>query len=241
MPYYDQQDFDIRLEWGVQGLDHLAASDVIVVVDVLSFTTSVVIAVSRDATVLPYPPDHHDAATYAESNDAELVRKRSSAPGELSLSPNSLNNIQSGRRVVIPSPNGSNLSFKAAVGGAIVVAGSLRNASGVAEWINRGKRTVSLVPAGERWDDDSIRPAYEDLIGAGAVISGLAGTRSPEAQSANDAFQEAKPFLEERLAKCSSGRQLIERGFTRDVELAGELDANTTVPVLNGNAFERAT
>lgn len=34
-------------------------------------------------------------------------------------------------------------------------------------------RTVAVIPAGERWADGSLRPAIEDLLGAGAFIREL--------------------------------------------------------------------
>ena len=38
-------------------------------------------------------------------------------------------------------------------------------------------------PCGERWmADSSLRPAFEDLVGAGAIIRHLWGTTSPEAR-----------------------------------------------------------
>jgi 2-phosphosulfolactate phosphatase len=54
--------------------------------------------------------------------------------------------------------------------------------------------SVAVIAAGERWrGDDSLRPSLEDHLGAGAVLSALAGlgyrdAMSPEASAAADLF-----------------------------------------------------
>ena len=50
--YFDQANFDLRCEWGASGLDAAGNGvDVIIIVDVLSFSTAVDIAVSKRASV----------------------------------------------------------------------------------------------------------------------------------------------------------------------------------------------
>jgi hypothetical protein len=52
---FDQSEFDLRCEWGDRGVTHLAPiSDVVVIVDVLSFSTSVEIATNNGAIIFPY-------------------------------------------------------------------------------------------------------------------------------------------------------------------------------------------
>jgi len=48
---------------------------------------------------------------------------------------------------------------------------------------------IAVIPAGERWQDGNLRPAWEDLITAGSILSYLDGSRSPEAEAAISAFQ----------------------------------------------------
>jgi 2-phosphosulfolactate phosphatase len=80
-------------------------------------------------------------------------------------------------------------------------------------------------------------PSCGGLIGAGAIVSRLSGVRSPEAAVAAAAFERVADGLVEPISSCSSGRELIERGFRRDVELASALDVSRIVPVLEGDAF----
>ena len=55
--YFDQGSFDIRCEWGMEGLKELLLdSRAVVIVDVLSFSTSVDIAAGNGALVYPYIP-----------------------------------------------------------------------------------------------------------------------------------------------------------------------------------------
>ena len=44
------------------------------------------------------------------------------------------------------------------------------------------------------------------------------------------AARAAAPDLGQFLAACASGRELRERGFGQDVELAAQLDISATVP-----------
>jgi len=115
---FDQSGFTVRVEWGERGLSALAATtDVLVIVDVLSFSTATEVAVSRGAIVLPFASrDAAAAATFAEQQDALLAvpRQRVSNAHTYSLSPASLQHLPRDTRLVLPSPNGSTLSRMAA-------------------------------------------------------------------------------------------------------------------------------
>ncbi|HET6845513.1 MAG TPA: 2-phosphosulfolactate phosphatase, partial [Anaerolineales bacterium] len=206
--FYDQSEFDIRCEWGLRGAAVLGPlSDVVIIVDVLSFSTCVDIAVGRGATVYPYRWGVEGAAEYAASMKAVLADPKREK-GKYSLSPESLLRMQPGEKIVIPSPNGATLALTAKP--TPVLAGCLRNARSVAAAAMGYGTRIAVIPAGERWkDDQSLRPAFEDLVGAGAIISQLRGRLSPEARAALAAFEAAKPQLAELLDQCSSGKELI--------------------------------
>ena len=226
-------------EWGLQGArtcgGHVA---VIVVVDVLSFSTCVDIAVSRGACVYPFADGDLAAATRAaEAIGAEVAGPRSSAVFPYSLSPGSLLSIPSGTKLLLPSPNGSAIS--AAGSGIPTLAGCLRNAGAVAEKaaaLARGG-AIAVIPAGERWPDGSLRPAIEDLLGAGAVLDALGADCSPEAEVARDAFRHFRPRLGPLLRGCASGLELIGRGYAADVEAALAVNVSTAAPLLRDGAY----
>ncbi|HEY5984356.1 MAG TPA: 2-phosphosulfolactate phosphatase [Anaerolineales bacterium] len=236
--YYDQQEFDVRCEWGERGVAVLAPiSDVVIIVDVLSFSTSVDIAVQRGAVVFPYRWRDNSAVAYAASVKAELADPQR-AKSEYSLSPESLTQIPSGTRIVLPSPNGATLTLAAKP--TPVLAGCLRNVRAVASAATKYGNKIAVIAAGERWkDDQTLRPSFEDLIGAGAIISHLPGSLSPEAASAAAAFREVQSDLGKHLRQCGSGKELIGRGFPEDVELASQQDVSEAAPTLIRDAFVR--
>jgi len=211
---------------------------VLVIVDVLSFSTAVDIAVGRGATIVPFPLGSGEAAAIAARHaGAVLASPKRAAGGQYSLSPASLKTIPAGTKLLLPSPNGSRLSLMG--GSASMFAGCLRNAKAVAAAalaVAEGGDVV-VTPAGERWrSDESLRPAIEDLIGAGAILAALGLPLSPEAQVARDAFASAKAALEQTIRQSISGRELIDAGFAQDVELAIELDVSSAAPRLrDGN------
>jgi 2-phosphosulfolactate phosphatase len=236
---FDQQEFDIRCEWGAHGIAVLSPiSDVIIIIDVLSFSTSVDVAVAQGAMVFPYRWRDDTARAYAVSVGA-LLADPGRHPSRYSLSPASLTRIPEGTRLVLPSPNGATLTLGAQP--TPVLAGCLRNAGAVAAVARTYGRKIAVIPAGERWKDDgSLRPSFEDLIGAGAIISHLDGWQSPEALVALAAFRAVESELDHALRQCSSGKELIEWGFATDVKLAAQLDVSACAPLLVNDAYIRA-
>lgn len=208
----------IRCEWGLHGVETLGRDATVIIVDVLSFSTAVCVAVERGAYVLP-------------SLEAPPPRSQDTP----SLSPQSLMRIAAGTRITLPSPNGSTLAFRARPVAASVVAACLRNARAVALWAASQARPIVVIPAGERWANGSIRFAIEDWLGAGAVIASLPGSRSREAAAAEEAF-----LASAAIDECLSARELVERGFAEDVRIASAVNVSEAVPLLGENGFHDA-
>ncbi len=244
-----QLDYAVRFDWGLTGAEAiLHSADVAVVIDVLSFTTAVSVAVDAGIHVLPYRGEDAGAHDYARERNALLAVSRSRArPGDISLSPLSLRAAPSSARVVLPSPNGSTLAHHVGTRAPVCVAACLRNASSVASWIRARLPTsaaVAVVAAGERWSDESLRPAIEDLWAGGAVTEALAAagwsSLSPEARLARAGYQAVRGCEADALRACASGRELTAQGFAIDVAIAAEIDLSNQVPILIDGCFAAA-
>jgi len=241
-----QRAFEVRLEWGAVGGSIVAAGcDVAVVVDVLSFTTTLSVAADRGTRAIPCPWHDERARDLARRHDAVLaVGRAASAPGRVTLSPASVRAAGPMPRLVLPSPNGSTISALLAGQGITVVGASLRNRRAFARWLQRsgaGRRRIAVIPAGERWPDGSLRPAIEDLWGAGAVVGALIEDGrtglSPEARTAAAAFDLVADDVGRALRGCASGVELDDLGFRGDVDVAAEPDRSNAVPVLVDGVF----
>lgn len=230
-----QGEHAIGCEWGLNAVSALApAYDVVVIVDVLSFSTSVEIATARGATVFPYRFCDESAHSHAEAIGASLA---GDDPRRYTLKPSSLVTIEPGTRLLLPSPNGSTLTL--GTGEKLTLAGCLRNRTAVAQHAAAAGGRILVVPCGEQWPDGSLRPALEDLCGAGAVIDALPESlsRSPEARLAESAFRDMRPQLRKCIGGCASGREKLARDLAVDVDLAADLDVSPCVAVLSEGAY----
>ena len=215
-PWLAQSGFEVRFGWGTQAIESLAPHvRAVVVVDIIRFTTALDVAVGRGARVFPA------SWPYQEGAGPEGVEVADGGgPRRLSLSPSTLVQLAPGDDVVLPSLNGSHCSMLAARYGVTVVGASLRNAPAVARWlVTTGPQIpVAVVSCGEEWPDRSLRPATEDLIGAGAVVAA--------------AYRGASADLARTLADTESGRELHHIDLGDDLRWAAALGTSDCVPVL---------
>jgi 2-phosphosulfolactate phosphatase len=228
---FTQDGFGVRLEWGKDGLAALAQHcTVVIIVDVLSFTTSVDLVVGQGARVRLKPWTGQDHGP---------------------IRPSALKAVQPGTDVEMGSPNGCELALEAART-TRVMAGCLRNAQSVADRAidvaDRGP--IGVIAAGEQWgvnlnergEPGRLRFALEDYLGAGAIISALLAEgyspASPEAAFAATSFRTAEPYLAELLGGCGSGLELGSKGLTEDIALAGQVNASKTAPLLTDGVFQ---
>lgn len=238
MNHFSQLAFSVRLEWGQAAIRHLAPNvDCVIIIDVMSFTTCVDIAVERGAIIYPYPWRDETAQAYAAARGAEVASSKRRFSEGWSLSPASLLKVSEGLRLVLPSPNGSAAAFDAMQLGCTVYCASLRNLHATVAAC-RYHRSILVVPCGERWPDDGLRPSFEDYLAAGGIVSGLGRSdSSPEARAAAMAYEAFGADRSRALASCGSAIELISRGFERDVELCMEENASRIACRLSGDHF----
>ncbi len=240
IPGHGQRSYTVRVDWGLDGAKAVAdTADIAVVVDVLSFTTTLSVALDAGTVVLPYSWNDESAAVFARQQGAVLAVGRAGAgPGQISLSPVTLRARPLPARVVLPSPNGSTIAHHLAEATLVCLGASLRNATAVTDWVasrwNPDAASVAIVAAGEHWAGGGLRLAVEDLWGAGIVVDRLArlgwSRPSPEATAARAAWLAAADHVSEGLLASASGRELAEEGYGRDVQIAAEVDTSRSVP-----------
>lgn len=239
MNYFQQLPYSVRLEWGPAAVRQLGPEvDCIVIIDIMSFSTCVNMAVERGGIIYPYPWRDETAQRYGEERGAEVASgKRRFAEG-WSLSPQSMLQVTEGLKLVLPSPNGSACTFLARDLGKTVYCASLRNLSATAAACRHHER-VLVVPCGERWaDDNSLRPSFEDYLAAGGLVSTLGrADASPEALAAALAYDGLGAARGQALAACGSAVELTGRGFAGDVALCLEENASRVACRLEGDRF----
>lgn len=224
----------INLEWKSSGANKGSErGDIVIIVDTLSFATTVAVATCRGAMIYPcWPSD--DPVALGRSLDAEVAVRRTEGEGPtgFSLSPGSFSKIEPGTRVILPSPNGATCC-RAADKGPFVFVGTLVNAAATATAVsNLSKRdglSITVVACGEReeygLESGEIRFALEDYLGAGVIISGLNFEKSPEALVCEKAYSACRDELNEIIRNCQSGQELLDRGYGDDVRIASDIDS----------------
>ncbi|WES62944.1 2-phosphosulfolactate phosphatase [Microbacter sp. GSS18] len=205
---YDQQRYQVRHEWGVIGLGRLAPADVVVVVDVLRYSTAVTGAVAAGERVLL-----DDDAHAVSLNGAPIVGRAAETAGLVML---------------------GCLRNASAVAQAIADEQDRRGERTSVAVIAAGERIGSDVHAPVRFAVEDLLGAGA-VIDALAE-HGIDHT-SPEAAAAGESFRGLGGSMRHLIAASGSGQELIGLGEQDDVLHATEVDVDVTVPVLDAGYF----
>ncbi|MER6526101.1 2-phosphosulfolactate phosphatase [Streptomyces sp. NPDC001508] len=248
-------DSPVHLDWGIDAAQ-LAASrgDAVVIVDALSFSTTVILAVAHGAAVLPLArAELERTPDLAELEAEHRARLLANDPADRQLGDvlTDVGKIQPGDRVIVPSQNGGTICSAITDAPAAAI-GSFRNRTATAEWGARllAAGTVgrlTLVAAGSSWSQmgsrNALRPCIEDGVAAGAVAAALRDSGlglSVEASAMAAAFDDvhSNHDIATWLRDTVTGRWLKSLdGPPDDVIDAGRLDASPVVPSLAPDGF----
>ncbi|MBW9095341.1 2-phosphosulfolactate phosphatase [Microbacterium jejuense] len=205
---FDQHRYQVRLDWGAAGLARLAPADVVVVVDVLRFSTTVTDAVARGDSV-PL-----DAAAHAVSLNGVAIAEAAGATDATVLL-GCLRNAAAVADAVLDVQHrrGDRTSI------AVIAAGELA-----------GREPGA--PLRFAVEDQFGAGAIVDALGARGVDH-----TSPDAAAAAEAFRGLRGALRHLLTASGSGQELLARDARDDVINAAAVDAASVVPVLRDGVF----
>lgn len=244
----------VHVEWSPVGAGLAARrGDGVVIVDVLSFSTTLTMAAERGISAYVYSgaelaEQGGPAQVAARLGATCAVSKRDAAPGQISLSPASIPGADPAISTALFSSLNGALALSNVDSADHVAIGCLRNRSAVAGlvegWLTGGTvRRVTIVACGEHWSSvapvQGLRPCLEDLLGAGAMVELLARaglSLSVEARAAASVFRD---FDLADFPELIGARELVAAGFADDVTLAGQVDSSTRVPLRTPHADRR--
>ncbi|WP_127474054.1 2-phosphosulfolactate phosphatase [Microbacterium sulfonylureivorans] len=206
---HDQSAYQVRLEWGVDGLARLAPSDVVVVVDVLRFSSTVTRAVERGESVAL------DASARAVSINGAVVAAHAAAGGSATVLLGSLRNAAAVARAVmaVQVERGARTSI------AVIACGELASSE-------HGAPLRFAVE--DHLGAGAVVDALSDL--------GIDHS-SPDAAVAGEGFRSLRGAVRHLLTASGSGRELDARGRRDEVLAAAAVDAASVVPVLRDGTF----
>ena len=214
------------------------AGKVVVVLDILFATTTMVAALAHGASeVLPVLDEAAARAAAAQRDTGDYVLSgelyAQTLPGFAHPLPLALleHGIE-GKTLIYSTTNGT-VALAQCAGAARVYCGAFLNAGQLARHIAAAHsgETVLIVCAGSANNFN-----FEDFCGAGALVDKLA-ERLGAAADVSDAARAARTLyrgaaLPESLLECRVGRMMARRGLAHEVEFAARVDACPVLPVL---------
>lgn len=207
---FTQSRYQVRTEWGAEGLARLAPADVVVVVDVLRFSTVVTDAVARGESV-PL-----DGPVAERSINGAPVAAQAEASGAVVLL--------------------GGLRNASAVADAVLTEQLRRGGRTSVAVIAAGERISRRDPVRLRFavEDQLGAGAIIDALAARGIDH-----TSPEAAVAAEAFRGLRGAMRHLLTASASGQELLPRD-ERDLVLgAAQVDATDAVAVLRDGVFTR--
>ena len=214
------------------------AGKVVVVIDILFATTTMVAALARGAAdVLPVAGEAEARAAAKDCAEGCYVLSgelyAETLPGFAHPAPLALlEHGVEGKTLIYSTTNGT-VALARCADAARVYCGAFLNAGRLAEHhaTEHPHETVLIVCAGSANNFN-----FEDFCGAGALVERLCA-RPGASADISDAARAARLLyrgapLPQSLLECRVGRMMAKRGLAEEVEFASQLDACPVLPVL---------
>jgi 2-phosphosulfolactate phosphatase len=211
---------------------------VVVVLDILFATTTMVAALAKGALeVVPVLDEAAARAAAKSCQDGCFVLSgelnADTLPGFAHPAPLALIEHGIDGKTVIYSTTNGTVAMTRAAGAARIYCGALLNARRLVEHIvtEHPRETVLIVCAGSANNFN-----FEDFLGAGAFVERFAGLLGDAADFSDAARAALSVYRQSRLPRalleCRLGRMMVRRGFAHEVEFACRLDEFPVIPAL---------
>jgi 2-phosphosulfolactate phosphatase len=206
---------------------------VVVVLDVLRATTTMIAALSAGVREIRIFPDTRSVLAAAADTPGALLCGEENclkpAGFDLGNSPAALKSEHAGKILLMSTTNGTR-AILAAWGAPQIMLGALVNAGAVAATAKKTGLDLLLLCAGTNG-----KTAMEDVIGAGAVLTALGEgieLESDAALLARTVFAASRRDLRGALRQSQGGINVIRAGLEEDIDYAARLDSMDAVGVV---------
>ena len=215
----------------------VSRGDLVIVIDVLRTTTSIITAMSNGAkSIIPTETLSQAYQLHRRHPNYLLIGERNGCGPrgfDFGNSPQELTSKQiRGKNLIITTTNGTK-ALTGSTQAKWVLSGAFLNAAAIAKKAvdisNEQQVGVSFVLAGE---ED--RFSFEDFVCAGAIVEGFPRSHahlSDETLGAMAAFKQIRSNLCENIAKGEHARRLIELGLRKDIEFSCQIDIYDVIPL----------
>jgi 2-phosphosulfolactate phosphatase len=211
---------------------------IVVVIDVLRATSSIVAALDNGAAAIVPVREVDEAIAVMRRIGRERVllcgeRESRLIEGfDLDNSPASFARDRvAGRTLVLTTTNGTRALTEAAWGNATVYCAALLNRDAIVDRLAQSTDAVRLLCAGDRGE-----PSFEDLLCAGAIADALMRRDknldvTDSARAAATVFAANAKRLTTAIASGTHARLLAANGFAADVASCAKIDVSRCVPL----------
>jgi 2-phosphosulfolactate phosphatase len=211
---------------------------VVVVIDILRATSSMVYGIDNGASAIIPVADIHDCLNYADKGFLLAAERNGEVVEGYDFGNSPFSYVTEkvrGKTIVLTTTNGTRALHLAQAHAHQVVIGAFLNLKPLCNWLKTQEQDVLLLCAGWKGKFN-----LEDTLFAGAVVNELRKDFThfdDSCVAAEDLYMLAKDDLRSYLHKSSHSHRLAELNIEEDVKFCLQLNICETIPVLVGDAL----